>query len=160
MTTPLIIVSILIVPTLAAILLGLMLGRPGLHLIGGRIALAIAFVFFSVGHFVMTEPMIAMLPEWVPGRRSIVLGTGVLEAALAVALLVPRWSRPAAIACIAVLMLFFPVNVYAAINAIGPGGHQWGPTYLLIRGPVQILLIVWTYWFILRPVEKGHEHAM
>lgn len=159
MTTPLIIVAILTVPTLVAALLGVALRRPGLYLVGGRIALAVAFAFFAVGHFVMTEPMIAMLPEWVPIRRAVVLGTGLLEAALALALLVPRWRRPTGIACIAVLILFFPANIYAAVNAAGPGGHQWGPAYLLVRGPVQLLVILWSYWFAVRSVDGNEDRG-
>lgn len=154
MTTPLIIASILTIPTLAAALFGVASGTPRHYRTGGLIALSVAFAFFSVGHFAMTGPMIAMLPEWVPFRRAVVLGTGVLEAGLAVALLVPRWRRHAGLACIAVLLLFFPANVYAAITMTGPGGHQWGPEYLLVRGPLQLVLIAWTYWFAVRPAER------
>ena len=31
----------------------------------------------------------------------------------------------------AVLVLFFPANIYAAINHIPMGGHAWGPVYRL-----------------------------
>jgi hypothetical protein len=33
-------------------------------------------------------------------------------------------------------------GVYAAANSLGMGGHQWGPIYLLIRAPLQLLLIL------------------
>ena len=30
------------------------------------------------------------------------------------------------------------------------GGHATGPRYLPVRGPLQLLVIFWTYWFVLR----------
>jgi hypothetical protein len=30
------------------------------------------------------------------------------------------------------------------------GGHTWGPVYLLIRAPLQALLVAWTWWFAVR----------
>lgn len=70
--------------------------------------------------------------------------------ASAIALL-SKCTRPyAGLGCIAVLVLFFPGNIYAAIHSVGPGGHQWGPVYLLMRTPLQALLIFWGYWFLVR----------
>jgi uncharacterized membrane protein len=50
-----------------------------------------------------------------------------------------------------VLVLFFPANVYAALNHIPMGGHAWGPVYLLVRAPLQIIILLWVYWFTIRP---------
>lgn len=50
------------------------------------------------------------------------------------------------------LLLFLPVNVYAAQNRVGMGGHTWGPGYLLIRVPLQAILASWTWWFAIRPM--------
>ncbi len=82
-----------------------------------------------------------MLPEFIPARRPLVYAPGLLEAGLALALLPKRTRRYAGLGCIAVLFLFFPGNIYAALNSVGPGGHQWGPVYLLVRAPLQVLLI-------------------
>jgi len=30
------------------------------------------------------------------------------------------------------------------------GGHAWGPAYLLIRAPLQLLILGWVYYFVLR----------
>ena len=99
---------------------------------------------------VWVTSMAQMLPVWFPYRISVIYLTGILEWALAVALLVPASRQVTGWACIAILILFFPANIYAAINAIGMGGHQWGPVYLLIRAPLQLLLIGWSYWFVAR----------
>jgi len=91
-----------------------------------------------------------MLPSWVPNRIMLIYLTGLLEWILAVALLNAGTRRSAGWACIAVLILFLPANVYAAVNKIGMGGHVWGPVYLFVRVPLQMLLIGWAYWFVAR----------
>ncbi len=105
-------------------------------------------MFFGVGHFARTEQMAEMLPLWVPYRVALIYLTGILEWALAAALLIPGTRRLAGWACIAILVLFLPANIYAALNRVGMGGHLWGPVYLLVRVPLQIVLVGWAYWFV------------
>lgn len=155
MTTPLIIIAILLTPTLLAAVIGSLLRQPALYRLGGLVGMSAAFVFFAIGHFVKTGGMVEMLPPFVPERLLLVYATGVLEAALAIALLIPSWRKTAGQSCIALLIVFFPVNVYAALSGIGLGGHQWGPTYLFVRAPLQLLLIAWAYWFCVRDALPG-----
>ncbi|NIZ10194.1 hypothetical protein [Pseudooceanicola sp. HF7] len=114
---------------------------------GGLAGLVLAFTFFGIGHFAMTEQMIDMLPPWVPARRAVVLLTGVLEFALAIALVIPATRSVAGWTCAAVLVGFFAVNVYASFKRRGGGGHDWGPLYLLVRSPLQVLLVYWCLTF-------------
>ena len=55
--------------------------------------------------------------------------------------------------------MFFPANIYAAFNSIGLGGHQWGPIYLLIRAPLQIILIAWAYFLCVKTHSSVTMHA-
>jgi uncharacterized membrane protein/predicted N-acetyltransferase YhbS len=105
-------------------------------------------LFTGMGHFIRTEPMAAMLPPAVPGRVPIVLATGILEWLAAVGLLVPVTRRLTGMCLMAFLVAVFPANVYAALAQTGLGDH--GPWYLLIRGPMQAFLILWTYLFAVR----------
>ena len=95
--------------------------------------------------------MTEMMPTWVPLRTAIVLVSGVFELLLAV-LLAFAESRPlAGRLAIAFLIGVLPLNVYAAWNGVGPGGHAWGPLYLLVRVPLQAILIGACYrWSIRR----------
>lgn len=145
MTTPIIVLAILILPWLT------MGAWRRDWTSGGLAGLALAFAFFALGHFVQTEPMTQMLPPWVPQRTAIVWATGLLELAIVAGLVLPRWRRPAGQVAIAVLIVFFSANIYAAFARTGMGGHQWGPVYLLIRAPLQILLIFWAWRFAARP---------
>ncbi|MTH97707.1 hypothetical protein [Roseibium sp. RKSG952] len=146
MTTPLVILAILTLPLLG----GRVLAGPDGARFGGHIGLAMAFVFFGVGHFVQTNGMIAMLPEAVPYRRELVLATGVLEFGIALGLVFRASRRAAGYAATAVLIAFFPANIHAALAYADMGGHAWGPVYLVIRAPLQILLLLWTWQFVLR----------
>ena len=153
MTTPIIILCILLLPLLAAWVIG---GRDHVGT-GGILGIAIAFIFFGLGHYSQTEAMIAMLPDFVPFRRELVVATGVLEFGISVGLLLPATRRAAGLLAIAVLVSFFPANIYAAINHVGMGGHVWGPVYLLIRAPLQLLLIGWAWGFAVRRGGEGHS---
>lgn len=114
--------------------------------------LGLLFLFTASGHFTQTQPMVQMLPPWVPAREALVYATGVLEIAIAVAFFVPRWRRAAGWAAAAVLVAFFPANIYAALHHVPMGGHAWGPVYLLIRAPLQ-LFILWWVWRTIRSHE-------
>lgn len=114
------------------------------------IGLGLLFAFTAVGHFIRTEPMAQMLPGWVPGRVALVYATGILEFAIAIGFLVPHSRRMAGWVAAAALISFLPVNIYAAFNRIPMGGHAWGPIYLLIRVPLQAIILIWIYWFTLK----------
>jgi uncharacterized membrane protein len=146
MATPLIMLAILGGSLLAGVLLRTMGFRVGLNS-AGAMGLAAVFLFTASGHFVETHAMVEMIPPFVPARVPLVYLTGLLEIAIAAGIALNRTRRLAGMAAIAVLVGFFPFNIYAAGNYTGMGGHQWGPVYLLIRAPLQIVLIAWSWHF-------------
>ncbi|AWF81169.1 hypothetical protein BTJ40_10255 [Microbulbifer sp. A4B17] len=162
MTTPIIILSLLCSPLLVAFLFSKVTKAP-LHV--GSCAfwgLGLAFIFFSIGHFVKTEGMIQMLPSWAPYRGGIIYLTGMLELLVGILLFLPKWQKNAAKVAIVILIAFFPANIYSALNSVGLGGHQWGAIYLLIRAPLQIILVVWAYFLCVKSHDKvlnpiGHK---
>jgi uncharacterized membrane protein len=116
----------------------------------GRFGLALVFAFTALGHFVKTDAMTEMLPPTIPGRRALILASGIFELLLAMLLLAWPKSRLLGLTIIGFLVAISPANVYAAFQRISFGGHSAGPIYLLVRAPVQLLLIFWTYWFVAR----------
>ena len=156
MINPIITLLLLFSPLITFYLYSKVMGKP---LLLGKVAcwgLGMAFSFFFMGHFVKTAGMVEMLPVWMPLRLELVYFTGVLELAIAIALFIPRYQVRSAKIAIVVLVLFFPVNIYSAINAIGLGGHQWGPIYLLVRAPLQTALVFWAYFLC----AKGHHKVV
>lgn len=116
----------------------------------GRVSLALVFLFTGVGHFLKTAEMTQMLPGWIPNRTLIIQLTGLVELLAAVALVPQKTSRWAGIFIIAFLVAAFPANVFAAFQRVEFGGHNIGPLYLLLRTPLQLLLIGWAWRFAVR----------
>lgn len=103
--------------------------------------LALCFAYFSLGHFILSNELVEMLPPVVPFRRFVIYATGIFEVLIAVMLVIPSTQRLGSALAAAALVLFLPANIYACINHVGIGDHQLGPVYLLIRLPLQILLL-------------------
>lgn len=152
MTTLAIMLGLLVGPFFFGAALNRFAGRTiaNLNLLG-CVGIALVFCLAGAGHFILTLPMAEMLPSWVPGRISLVYITGVIEIAAAVAVLIPRLRTKIGWGLVIMLVLFLPVNVYAAMSRIEMGGHEWGPVYLLIRVPHQFILMGWIWWFAVQP---------
>jgi uncharacterized membrane protein len=86
----------------------------------------------------------------VPKPVLIVHLSGIFEFALAAGFLIHRTRRITGWIAMTALVLFFPMNIYGALNHIPHGGHTWGPLYLLVQGPLQLIIITWIYWFAIR----------
>jgi uncharacterized membrane protein len=148
MITPLIILAMLCGPLVIAWILFRIQGKKIRTTEAVAWGLASAFFFFFIGHMIKSEGMIAMLPPWMPQRAVLVFLSGVLEFFIAIALIVPQSREHAVRIALCILVAFFPINIYAAWNYVGLGGHQWGPVYLFIRAPLQIILIAWSLWLL------------
>lgn len=111
-----------------------------------RVGLSVFFVFTSIGHFIRTEAMAAMLPPSVPYRIELIYLTGVFEFLGAIGIWIPRLMRLTGFLLILMLTGLLPANVYSAINRVEFGGHGAGPAYLLVRVPFQLFAIWWTYF--------------
>lgn len=113
-----------------------------------RIGMALMLCFTAIGHFAFTKGMSMMIPPVVPFKMSLVYLTGVLEVALGIGLLVPRFQVLSGWVLIIFLVLMLPGNVYAAIHNVNyQKGSFDGPglSYLWFRVPLQLLFIGWTY---------------
>jgi uncharacterized membrane protein len=160
MITPLVMLALLVGPYL-------FLGHVQTHLAGhptdrqtrAAIGIATMFTFTGVGHFVATGAMTQMLPAWVPFSAEIVYASGALEIVLGLLVLVPRLRRPVGWLMIALLVGFLPVNVYAAFARAPMGGHAWGPAYLLVRIPLQVMIAAWIWWFAVRSATPETQKA-
>ena len=123
----------------------------------GRIGITCVFLFTGLGHFVRGMEMSAMLPPGISERfrLPIIHASGLFEWAAAVAILVPAWSRVTGFILCAFLLLILPANIDSAIRRVPFGGHGAGPVYLLVRVPLQLVLIGWVYWFAVHPGIGG-----
>jgi uncharacterized membrane protein len=102
-----------------------------------RIGLAVMFLFTAASHFSSVKyDLAAMIPPPLTGALWLIYVTGVLEAAGAIGLLVPRLRTEAAWGLVALLIALFPANVYAAVTGVTIGGAAATP--LWFRTPLQV----------------------
>ena len=119
----------------------------------GRVAMSAMLLFTSIGHFKFKKGMAAMLPPFVPAREAIVLFTGVIEIVGAIGLLIPSTRHITAICLIIFFVLILPANIYASMKNLNyeTGAYDGnGMKYLWFRVPLQVIFILWVYWFALR----------
>jgi uncharacterized membrane protein len=110
-----------------------------------RVGMAIMFVLTGMAHFNrMRADLIRMVPPQLPNPAVLVTVSGVAELLGAVGLLIPATSRAAALALVALLVVLFPANVYAARTGLTLGGRPATP--LGWRLPLQLLWIALLLW--------------
>lgn len=121
--------------------------------LAGKIALAATLLFTSLGHLIYTKGMVLMLPDFIPLKKEMIYVTGLLEVMGAFGLFIPALSRLTGMLLIVFFILILPTNIYASMKHLNYETATFdgkGPGYLWFRIPFQLLLIGWTYYFVLR----------
>jgi uncharacterized membrane protein len=110
-----------------------------------RIVLAALFAFAGTMHFIIPASYVRIMPPWVPAHREMVLVSGACEIAGGIGLLVPLLRRVAGIGLIALLVAVWPANLQMLLNARAAHQPAWAQMLLLLRLPLQIVLIGWVW---------------
>ena len=125
-----------------------------------RAALALVFLWFFLGgiaHFVFTEAEMRIVPPYIPWPRGAVLVSGVFELLGAVGLLWPPTRRAAAWGLFALTLAVTPAHVYMLQQpGLFPAVPYWA---LVLRLPLQVLLLGLIAWIALRPVDSSSPTA-
>src|SRR5690625_122323 len=128
----------------------------------GEIALSATLLATSIVHFINTEGMAMMLPDFVPYAKEMIYCTGGLEIAAAAGLLIPRLRRVTAWLLIIFFIQILPANIYAAIHQVDyqKGTLEGaGSEYLWFRVPLQLFFILLVYFFILYPIRNQNRKS-
>lgn len=115
----------------------------------GIIALSLMLFFTGMGHFLFTNGMIQMIPNYIPFRKVIILVTGVIELVLAI-FLVTGFRKQSSWLLLMFLITVLPANIYAANKSVNyRTGELDGPgiDYLWFRIPLQLFFMFWVYYF-------------
>ena len=121
----------------------------------GKWIFAVLFILGGVGHFVATDVYTKIMPPYLPYHGALVLLSGVFEVGLGVMLLIPKTSRLAAWGLIALLVAVFPANVYMFQH---PERFPLPPALLLLRLPLQGVLILWAWAYTRQPSTRRQLH--
>ncbi len=112
--------------------------------------LAISMVLAGLLHFIVPEPFVTIVPDFLPYPLALVCASGFLEILLGIGLLIPRFSKLSAWGLIALFIAVYPANLYMAINQIRFDGIPDSPWFQAIRLPFQFVLMAWAWWYTKR----------
>ena len=114
-----------------------------------RVVFGGLFVVAGLNHFRNPGFYVGIVPPYLPWPLALVYISGVAEIVLGALLLFPTWTVMAAWGLIALLIAVFPANVHMAMQPqLYP---SISPTALLLRLPIQGVLVAWAYWYTRRP---------
>jgi len=114
----------------------------------GNLSRALLAVFFIVAgclHFIFPANYMRVMPLWLPAHLSLVLVSGGFEIAGGIGVLLPRVRRIAGIGLILLSLAVLPANVQMLLNAQADGSALGWQMLLVLRLPLQLLLIYWIW---------------
>lgn len=111
------------------------------------VVLAALLLAAGIGHFVIPDRFMAIMPPYLPWHYELVLITGVLEIAGGLGLLLPRTRKAAAWGVFALLLAMWPANIHHAMAQVQVEGLPASPTALWVRVPLQLVLLAWAWWY-------------
>ena len=118
-----------------------------------RIFISTLFIISGCSHFLFTDYYLKIMPQYLPWHLLLVRLSGILELALAILLLFPKWKKSAGIGLIVLLIAIFPANIQMAIH---PDLYaKISPWLLWARLPLQFLLIYLVYWSAIKKRQKS-----
>lgn len=113
-----------------------------------RIAISIMLLFTALGHFLYTDGMTMMIPDFIPLKREVVYFTATVEILAAVGLHISQLRPFTAWLLILFFVLMLPANIKASMDLLNYQTSAYdgkGLIYLWFRVPLQVLFIIWVY---------------
>jgi uncharacterized membrane protein len=105
--------------------------------------MALIYTVAGLNHFRSPKLYQKIIPPYFPNPKLLNLISGFAEITLGIALLIPMFSNYAAWGVIALLIAVFPTHVYMYQN--DKAAMRLPKTVLLLRMPLQLVLIYWAY---------------
>ena len=107
--------------------------------------MASLYILAGINHFRVPKIYLRIIPPAFPAPKIINIISGLAEIILGIMLLVPETSTWGAWGIIVLLIAVFPANLYMATDKKASLGlPKW---ILLMRLPLQLLLIYWAYLY-------------
>jgi uncharacterized membrane protein len=109
------------------------------------VILALFFIVAGAMHFVIPHAYEQIVPSGFPAPFAIVLVSGALEIAGGIGLLIERTRKVAALCVVLLLIAVWPANFQMLYDAHARGASNVYQILLVLRLPLQIPLIYWTW---------------
>lgn len=125
--------------------------------LAGTLAMSGMLMFTAVAHFVFTDGMTQMIPDFFPFKMELVYLTGVLEMLFAAGLIIPKTRTITGWALIVFFLAILPANIKASMEHINYQTGELdgnGIEYLWFRIPLQLLYIVWVFFTTIKDYKS------
>ncbi|EMO14854.1 DoxX-like family protein [Leptospira santarosai str. CBC523] len=106
--------------------------------------MATLYIVAGILHFILPRFYLRIMPPYIPYPKLVVYGSGVIEIGFGIILLLPDTRQLGAWGVILLLIVVFPANLYHYQSRRKTDPPKW---VLLLRLPLQLLLIYWAYTF-------------
>ncbi|MEO5702792.1 MAG: DoxX family protein [Gammaproteobacteria bacterium] len=110
-----------------------------------RIFLALFFIVGGILHFLKTPLYLTIMPPYLPYQLELVYISGVFEILGGIGVLIPALRRYAGYGLMALVIAVTPANIQMAIDYLQRDGLTLVTSLLLLRLPLQLLIIYWIY---------------
>ena len=113
----------------------------------GRVVLALVLMGAGIGHFINTAEFTAQVPPWVPNPEAVIYVSGVVEIALAIALIaLPRQRVLVGWLTAAFFIIIFPGNISQFMTQTDAFGLESDVARFirLLFQPVLVVLALWS----------------
>ena len=111
-----------------------------------RTLIGVLFLLAGVMHFVVPSLYVSIMPPYLPYHRVLVYASGVAEVLGGLGVLLPATRRLAGWGLILLLLAVFPANVHMFTDTLGEQGWTLYTIGLLLRLPLQFVLMGVVYW--------------
>ncbi|MDO1499959.1 hypothetical protein Q2T40_07430 [Winogradskyella maritima] len=109
-------------------------------------AMSAFYIIAGITHFIKPKWYVGVIPKFLPSRKTLVLGSGVIEILLGVGLLFDETREISLIGIILMLALFLVVHVHMLNDEkILSKFPKW---LLIVRIPLQFVLMYWAYSYL------------
>ncbi|MFD2531136.1 DoxX family protein [Gracilimonas halophila] len=115
---------------------------PELH----RYLIGSLFIFAGILHFVRPAFFMKIMPDYLPWHKPLVLISGFFEIAGGIGIMVPTLQIFSSWGLILLLLAVLPANITMFQKAHHKHGFSLYTLMLLLRLPLQFVLIWWVYW--------------
>ena len=116
--------------------------------------LAIFFVVAGILHFVFQQAYVRVMPPYLPFPAALVVISGIAECLGGLGVLMEGLRRWAGFGLLLLCLAVLPANVQMLIDATDAGKEGWIIALLILRLPLQPLLM-WWIWRATRPACEG-----
>lgn len=119
-----------------------------------QVMLAVFFIVAGCLHFIYPANYMKVMPPWLPWHLMLVLVSGGFEIAGGVGVLIPTVRRMTGLGLILLSLAVLPANVQMLLNAQADGLAVGVIALLILRLPLQFLLIYWI-WRATQPKQQA-----